>query len=334
MHLEAGAGGRGEITCSDSIAGLLASSVRFVSCAAVAQSSLAGKWQGETGNGRQVVLDATVKGQQLSGTFTVAQQTVAIQDGKVADKTFTFKAAIDGRTPTLSGELVGEQIEADGRRSVEPRHAESREVGRSRRNMCGQRWRTRREARIGDELRSHRDRLIEDYIVAGMDRSEAERRAFLEFGNVASDRRRGPRRAGPLAGRFCEGPDIRPADASAKSRVLSRRHPVVRPRHRRQRRDIQPHQRRDAADAASARASAPSPDHAASERTPRPGILSGLRDLPRQHHVHLERLRAEVHHADGRDRRQRGDGRGRPRLRFLLHGPPDRRGRRAPARTR
>ena len=43
---------------------------------AVAQSSLAGKWQGETGNGRQVVLDATVKGQQLSGTFTVAQQTV------------------------------------------------------------------------------------------------------------------------------------------------------------------------------------------------------------------------------------------------------------------
>ena len=54
----------------------------------------------------------------------------------------------------------------------------------------GQRWRTRREARIGDELRSHRDRLIEDYIVAGMDRSEAERRAFLEFGNVERSKKR------------------------------------------------------------------------------------------------------------------------------------------------
>ena len=77
---------------------------------ALTQSALAGKWQGETGNGRQIVLDAKVKGQQLSGTFTLAQQTVEINDGKVSDKAFTFKVALDGRTPTLSGELVGEQI--------------------------------------------------------------------------------------------------------------------------------------------------------------------------------------------------------------------------------
>src|SRR5947208_14244789 len=43
----------------------------------------------------------------------------------------------------------------------------------------------RRDPRLGDEVRFHRDRLIEDYIAAGMDRQEAERRAFLEFGNVA-----------------------------------------------------------------------------------------------------------------------------------------------------
>jgi predicted permease len=45
-------------------------------------------------------------------------------------------------------------------------------------------FRKRRDPRLRDELRYHRDRLIEDYITAGMDRSEAERRAFLEFGNV------------------------------------------------------------------------------------------------------------------------------------------------------
>jgi predicted permease len=45
-------------------------------------------------------------------------------------------------------------------------------------------WRKRRDPRIGDEVRFHRDHLLEDYIAAGMDRKEAERRAFLEFGNV------------------------------------------------------------------------------------------------------------------------------------------------------
>src|SRR5713226_2579362 len=44
---------------------------------------------------------------------------------------------------------------------------------------------TRRDPRLGDEVRFHRDRLIEDYMASGMDRTEAERRAFLEFGNVA-----------------------------------------------------------------------------------------------------------------------------------------------------
>jgi predicted permease len=43
----------------------------------------------------------------------------------------------------------------------------------------------RRDPRVRDEIRFHRDRLIEDYLAAGMDRAEAERRAFLEFGNPA-----------------------------------------------------------------------------------------------------------------------------------------------------
>jgi putative ABC transport system permease protein len=44
----------------------------------------------------------------------------------------------------------------------------------------------RLDPRIQDELQFHRDRLIEDYMAAGMSRPDAERRAFLEFGNVAS----------------------------------------------------------------------------------------------------------------------------------------------------
>jgi putative ABC transport system permease protein len=41
----------------------------------------------------------------------------------------------------------------------------------------------RRDPRIEDEIRFHRERLIDDYMAAGMDRAEAERRTFLEFGN-------------------------------------------------------------------------------------------------------------------------------------------------------
>ena len=47
-------------------------------------------------------------------------------------------------------------------------------------------WPARRhDPRVRDEIRFHRDRLIDDYVAAGMDRKDAERRAFLEFGNAA-----------------------------------------------------------------------------------------------------------------------------------------------------
>ncbi len=43
----------------------------------------------------------------------------------------------------------------------------------------------RRDPRLRDEIRFHRDRLIDEYVAAGMSRQEAARRAFVEFGNVA-----------------------------------------------------------------------------------------------------------------------------------------------------
>ena len=47
------------------------------------------------------------------------------------------------------------------------------------------RFRRRHDARVADEIRFHRDRLVERYVAEGMERHEAERRAFLEFGNAA-----------------------------------------------------------------------------------------------------------------------------------------------------
>ena len=48
-------------------------------------------------------------------------------------------------------------------------------------SFIGHIW--RRDSRVGDEVRFHRDRLIEDYVASGMDRRAAERRAALTFGN-------------------------------------------------------------------------------------------------------------------------------------------------------
>ena len=45
-------------------------------------------------------------------------------------------------------------------------------------------WFRRHDPRVRDEIRFHRDRLIEDYVASGMTRADAERRAFLEFGNA------------------------------------------------------------------------------------------------------------------------------------------------------
>jgi hypothetical protein len=76
-----------------------------------AQAGLAGKWEGTTESGRPVVLDMKVKGRQLTGTITVGKQSADITDGKVEEKTFSFKATVEDRTPTFNGRLTGEVVE-------------------------------------------------------------------------------------------------------------------------------------------------------------------------------------------------------------------------------
>lgn len=65
----------------------------------------------------------------------------------------------------------------------------------------------RRDPRIRDEIQFHVDQLIESYIAVGMSRADAERRAFLEFGNVAATEER----VKDARGRWLEdlGKDIR-----------------------------------------------------------------------------------------------------------------------------
>jgi hypothetical protein len=77
-----------------------------------AQGGLTGKWEGKTESGRPVLLDVRIKGKQLTGTFTLAQQSADIIEGKIEGKTFAFKASAEGRrTLAFNGRLVGDEIE-------------------------------------------------------------------------------------------------------------------------------------------------------------------------------------------------------------------------------
>lgn len=78
-------------------------------------------------------------------------------------------------------------------------------------------FKRRTDPRIHDELQFHRDRLIEDYMAAGMSRIDAERRAFLEFGNVAITEER----VRDVRGRWLEdaGRDIRCAARSLRKNL-------------------------------------------------------------------------------------------------------------------
>jgi hypothetical protein len=74
------------------------------------QASLTGKWQGETNNGAQLVLDLTVKETVLTGTLTRDGQSSAISDGNVSKNTFSFSAQVNDRAEKFAGEFTGDEI--------------------------------------------------------------------------------------------------------------------------------------------------------------------------------------------------------------------------------
>jgi hypothetical protein len=75
-----------------------------------AQATLTGKWQGETNNGSSIVLDLTVKGEALTGTFTRNEQSAPITEGQAAKNAFSFKATVNEQAVGFSGELAGQDV--------------------------------------------------------------------------------------------------------------------------------------------------------------------------------------------------------------------------------
>jgi hypothetical protein len=76
----------------------------------VKPATLTGRWQGETRNGMQVLLNLTATETELTGTLTRNEQTSTITEGKLSKNTFTFKATLGDQTEAFTGELAGEQI--------------------------------------------------------------------------------------------------------------------------------------------------------------------------------------------------------------------------------
>ena len=75
-----------------------------------AQTTLTGKWQGETRAGAAIVLDLVIKEPALTGTVTRDDVTVAISEGTVSKNTFSFKAMLGDQLESVSGELSDDQI--------------------------------------------------------------------------------------------------------------------------------------------------------------------------------------------------------------------------------
>jgi hypothetical protein len=75
-----------------------------------AQTTLTGKWQGETPSGSAIVLNLTTKGTTLTGTLIRGDVSSVLSDGKVSKNQFTFKAKVNDQTEAFSGELADNAI--------------------------------------------------------------------------------------------------------------------------------------------------------------------------------------------------------------------------------
>lgn len=90
---------------------LTATTLAIVLTAVVhAQATLTGKWEGKTKNGFQIALDLTATETALTGTFMRNEQPAKITDGKVSQKSFTFKVTLGDQVEGFTGGLDGDQI--------------------------------------------------------------------------------------------------------------------------------------------------------------------------------------------------------------------------------
>ena len=82
----------------------------LLAAVAFAQSTITGKWQGQTPNGLALTLDLKATDSTVTGTLTREDTTVPITDGKVTKNTLTFKATLSEQTESVTGEVSGDQL--------------------------------------------------------------------------------------------------------------------------------------------------------------------------------------------------------------------------------
>lgn len=82
----------------------------FLAAVLQAQTSIAGKWQGTTRNGSQIVLDLKAADGALTGNVARDGEANPITEGKVSKNTFTFKVTLGEQMEALTGELDGKQL--------------------------------------------------------------------------------------------------------------------------------------------------------------------------------------------------------------------------------
>jgi hypothetical protein len=92
------------------VAGGIGMMLLAVSVVAQAPHALDGAWHGETRNGSAIVLTLSVKADALTGTLTRNGEPTALQDGKVSDQRFSFKATLNDQTEAVSGEIADDAI--------------------------------------------------------------------------------------------------------------------------------------------------------------------------------------------------------------------------------
>ena len=76
------------------------------------QTSLTGRWQGQTPNGMSLTLDLVQKDETLTGTINREGETIPISNGKVSKNTFTFTATLDGAAETIEGTVENDDMKA------------------------------------------------------------------------------------------------------------------------------------------------------------------------------------------------------------------------------
>jgi hypothetical protein len=86
--------------------------VTVLAVIAQAQAGIAGKWQGESPAGSQVVLEVKATETALAGTLTVDGQRLTLVDGKLSKNTFSFRVMLppNDAVQEFNGELAQDQV--------------------------------------------------------------------------------------------------------------------------------------------------------------------------------------------------------------------------------